>query len=259
MSSITENNTTGILNFYDLLNNITAEFIVVAISLLITYLIYRSYKKIKAKVGFQTYIMTETSYITCTKDYTIRDIPNILQEYKDKLNIENKKEDKVFFWNTRISTYLIFTDGVNILLYNRKENSNKEQIINPKLDCYGAVAFNNNTLKYKLPNTFLESKILDIRHIPGIVIEENELKFNLFKPNKISETVVMVGFIVFVSNEDLKKGLNIDTNYNIDENDNIIKQISCIEPDDENLTAKAKLGIKYLKMICIKGHNNNAK
>lgn len=221
----------------------------VLISLFTFIVLYKKYKKTVQAVDFQTYIFGEISYVVCNTDkYKISNIPDILLKYRNRLILGKKKKNNVvYFWQTRISTFVVFTDGKRILLFNRKDNPKKEAVNNPKMDVYGAKSFHNNTLKFKLPSYFMDSEIKKMHSVPGIVIEENKVSFieflkNIFK----NETVVMIGFIAYLEPDDLEKGLELDIKNEIDDNDNILLPLTCLNTDDNNLTAKAKIAIKYL-------------
>lgn len=221
------------------------------VSFFLSRRLYKKYKNTVQDVGFQTYIFGEISYVVCKNDnYKIFEIPRILLEFREKLKIK-RKQDEVYFWNTRISTFIVFTDGKRVLLFNRRSNTDKEAIHNPKMDVYGAKAFHNASLKYKIPSTFMNSTIVNMHSIPGIVIEENKVPFKLFKKGLRHETVIMIGFIAYLKPEDLEKGLDIESNdeITIDSDDNLIFPITCLNAEDENLTSKARISIKYLHSL----------
>ena len=212
--------------------------------------LYKKYKSTVESVGFQTYIFGEVSYVVGHNDsYKICDIPNLLLSFRNRLNLGTKKnKDEVYFWETRISTFILFTDGKRVLLFNRKNNPHKEAIHNPKMDVYGAKAFHNNSLEYKIPSSFMESEITAMHSIPGIVIEENKVSLKEFIKNIFkNETAIMIGFIAYIHPEDLEKG--IETENKIDNNDNLILPLVSLSVEDDNLTAKARIGIKYLHSL----------
>jgi len=243
-------------HFDGVVEGITATFIMGVFGWMIGVVLiiytYKKYKNTVQDVGFQTYIFGEVSYVVCNSDnYKIANIPEILLNFKKRLHISKNKQDndnEIYFWRTRISTFIAFTDGKRILLFDRKDNPKKESIHNPKMDVYGAVAFHNNSLEYKIPSRFMLSKIVNMHSIPGIVIEENKVNLRKFIKNIFThETAIMMGFIAYIAPNDLDKGLEIDVVDKIEKNDNILLPISCLNVDDANLTAKAQLAIKYLK------------
>ncbi len=272
------NNTTLIEKIYkytiehlpSITDNVIANIIVwifaSIISLFAFYLLWKRIENTTKEVGSQTYIPALPEYIVCNnKEKKIKNIPNILLNNRNKWNIKIKKDKKynneeVFFWNTRISTFIVFTDGKRILLFDRKKNKDKEAVDNPKKDVYGARTFHNSSLKYKLPAIFLDKEFDALYAIPGITIENNiENQFSLLKKIHIKkrfETVVMFGFVVYVKPEIIEYGLYEDSEHNIDIGDNILVPLECISPEEENLTAKAKIGINYLKSLYYKFEEN---
>jgi len=238
--------------FINIVSNTLFSLFTVLITLTIGLYFYNRIIKKENQVEFQTYISGESSHIVCKEDsYFVKDIPNILLQYRKKMKTTNDEEE-LYFWKTRVSTFTIFTDGKKILLNNRKEFKNNKTIFNPKLDAFGAKKFHNSSLKCKLSKQFMESKIIKMESISGIVIENNRGFIRFLKKN--DETVIMIGFIAYVDSNDLKKGIEFSkvqyddcTNNDVDRDTNIISPLSCLSPDDENLTAKAKLGIKYLQ------------
>jgi len=238
-----------------IITNVISNMIYGLITLLIVisfgYYLLKKFANKTIKVESQIYISGESSHIVCrTDNYLINQMPTVLHDYRKKLKTKNKNNE-IFFWNTRVSTFILFTDGKRVLLYDREANQALEERENLKFDAHGAKAFHNNSLKCKLPKQFINSKIINMESIPGLVIESNT---NLFlKLTKKSETAVMIGFIVYVSPNDLEKGIESSTvegckNKTVDQNDNKIIALNCLSVDDENLTAKAILGIKYLQL-----------
>lgn len=229
-------------------------------------------KKAKVKTIEQSYICINTSCIICEKKkYKIDDLPSFLMEYRRKL-YSHEEDQNFMMWDTRISTFFAFTDGENILLFDRDkatkhvsfknlindiskkikkmkvkeiitllkkyQDSPKKMIINNGLDCYGAVAFHNPSLKYKLPEKFMSSHIEGIEPIPGIALEKNVKKFLKLPIFKTKSTAVMIGFIVSLSKEELLNG---------QDNRNTLFPINCLSSENNNLTSKAKLAIKHIK------------
>lgn len=236
--------------FINVFSNIISSVVTVLFLVFMGYWILKKIANNLIKVELQTYISGESSHIVCSQDnYLINEVPEILLAYRKKLKTENKN-NVIFFNNTRVSTFILFTDGKRVLLYDREANQSLAEIENLKFDAHGAKPFHNSSLKCKLPNQFMTSKIINMESIPGIVIESND---NLFlKITRRSEVAVMFGFIVYISPYNLEKGIEsspVDCdNKMVNVNDNKIIALNCLSIDDENLTAKAKLGIKYLQL-----------
>lgn len=155
----------------------------------------------------------------------------------DKL--PNDKKLKFIVNNTRISTFFIFTDGERVALFDRsKSNKGIQKIQNDRFDVFGSVTFENSSLKLKITNdSFLNSKIEKIEGIPGLAFEDSiEPDDNLLG----RQTVIMIGFSVYVSPQDLDKSQSNESSII-----NIYNLSSL--PDEECLTSKAKLGIDFLK------------
>jgi hypothetical protein len=234
LSSITTD-----VNIQNFIIGFFVDVIYGVVSFIITIILFNLYiKKLKSSVTFQTYIYADPKYVICTNDkYNIEEIPDILTKYRKKL-YATKDQEELFFWNTRISTFILFTDGNKVLVYLDRNNKKNQNIFNPKLDCHGAVKFHNPSLEFKLSPEFMKSKIHKFEAIPGISLEQTNKKiFDKYKIPFYKEVIVMIGFIAHVSTEDLQKG--------IDEKNSII-DINCLSIDDDNLTAKIKLGLKYL-------------
>ena len=229
-------------------------------------------KKAKVQNIDQTYICINTSCVICGEgSYKVNEIPDVLMEYRRKL-YSHEDDQNFMMWNTRVSTFLAFTDGQSILLFDRDKatqhvpfkdlladiykyivlgdyekipplievykKSPKKMIINNRLDCYGAIEFHNPSLKYKLPSVFLESEIEKIEPIPGIALEKNVKKLLKLPIFKTKNTAVMIGFIIKLSTEELLKG---------EDERNTLYSIHCLSSENNNLTSKAKLSIRHIK------------
>lgn len=137
--------------------------------------------------------------------------------------------------NTRISNFVAIADigRERIMLLDRPNcDINLISVENNKLDVFGSVFFENNTLISKLGSSpdFLNASIVKIEEIPGFAFEDNENK------DLQRETVIMFGYVVYVSKEDLAK---------VNENNDIT--LFNIRDNSKNLTAKAKLALNFLK------------
>jgi len=232
-------------------NGIVQSLIATAIVSLLGFFKFNKYiENLQSKPILQTFIYTNSHYIVCKEDnYTINQIPDILTEYRKRLYTTNNKKEELYFWRTRISTFILFTDGNRLLVLDRSKYKKNQIIDNQKLDCHGAVAFHNYSLKYKLSKNFMKSNILKLEEIPGISLEYNVKKYLFGYLESKQEVAIMLGFIAYVNPSDLDKGLdNVGLKENF-ENDNIIISLSCLSPEDENLTAKIKLGIKHLQPL----------
>lgn len=73
----------------------------------------------------------------------------------------------------RVSTAVCFVDSEsNVLIWGRPANMQENQ--NNALDCFGAVAFNNISIRNKVASAFLDAPIVDYRLCPGFAVEHTE-------------------------------------------------------------------------------------
>ena len=171
---------------------------------------------------------------------------NFIKSNVNKVYIKDDYDDRIkdditkfIIKHTRLSTFICFTDGKQILLFDRRDNDkNKINVENLKYDCFGSVGFENSSIRLKILNPeFYESEILRIQFIPGIAYEDNYGSPD--NPTGI-ETAIMFGYIMYLSQEDMKKAIFNSNNkvllFNIDS-----KAINI-----DNLTAKAQLAIDFL-------------
>jgi len=152
--------------------------------------------------------------------------------------LPEEKKVKFIINNTRISTFFVFTDGYRILLLNRaKTKDGFHRVENTKYDVFGSVSFENCTILLKLTkNDFLDSKIVKIEGVPGLAFEDSvETEDNLLG----RQTIIMLGFAVYVSEDDLSKA---ESNNSYDLCTFTLDNL----PDSEVLTSKSKLSIDYL-------------
>lgn len=193
--------------------------------------------------------------------YKVSDIPILMMNYRGKFihshlcKIEQGQhilKEEVYIDKTRISTFVMFTDGSRVALIDRRNSDVKQAVENPLLDCHGAVPFNNTSLYKKVSNNFMNSDILKMIAIPGVAIEKTQKKiFNRLIAGSF-ETCIMIGFIVFVSEHDLEKINDSDGNPEKNNNDEKVKnnqlfKLSCISPEEKNLSSKVSLALKFLK------------
>jgi hypothetical protein len=168
----------------------------------------------------------------------IQDIPDFFHEATNKFPIKYCKENgssnpaTVFLINnTRISTFIAITDGERIVLFDRNKGKNLTSVENDRFDVFGSVPFENRTLLTKLKNSpLLEFEIEEIQAIHGFAFEDNMNK-DLFR-----ETVIMFGYAIYVSKEDLNKIPS--------EGSNVL--VRSINEVPRNLTAKADLACQFL-------------
>lgn len=236
------------INLSNLLNDLITQTLSGLLSALlifiVTAIIVKAITKNKLeKVLYQNYFYAKSDYIFIGyKDKCIGDLPQCLLKYREKISPEND-EGILSIWKTQISTFFVFTDGKHIILFNREEaekekDVSKKIVVNDKLDCHGAKVFHNESLKTKLPQDFLSCNIIDIKQIPGFALEKKAKTIFNLPILTTKNSVVMLGFVVYLTEESLLKGLNIK---------NELFDLSNLSPDEQNLTAKAKLAIKYLK------------
>jgi len=198
-------------------------------------------------VSRQTSVDTSISEVFPSNNLKVKDIPDSLEKFAHE-NLDSDYcisetlnsgdiQTRFMINRTRISNFISFTDGERIAFFDRKQSaSNTMMVSNPKLDVFGAVHFENaSMLGIKIKNTdFFEVTVLSIDEIPGFAFEDNESN-NLEK-----ETVMMFGYSVKVSPEDLEKIIS-DT----DKSKIYLKYVS--EPMPKSITAKAELAYKYIQ------------
>lgn len=209
-------------------------------------------RKKKREVIHQTFIMIDQFTFFCRNEcYKVADIPTLMRNYRGKFihshlckleQEEHLLKEEVYIDKTRISTFVMFTDGSRVALIDRRNSDVKQAVENPLLDCHGAIPFNNTSLHTKVSNEFMDSSIIKMIAIPGVAIEKNQKKlFKLLIPGSF-ETCIMIGFIVFVSEVDLEK-----TNDDKKIKNNQLFKLSCISPEEKNLSSKVSLALKFLK------------
>lgn len=106
---------------------------------------------------------------------------------------------RVIINGTRISTFVSFTDGQNILLLDRSKSSAVTNVINQRYDVFGSVQFENRSIKKKINSaTFLDAPIKAIQPLYGAAFESNQAR-----ANDDVETAVMFGVSVLMLPEAL--------------------------------------------------------
>jgi hypothetical protein len=141
--------------------------------------------------------------------------------------------------DTRFSTFVCFTDGERIVLFDRNKDQPNTNVFNNRFDVFGSVQFENRTIKNKIKSKdFLSAPIEHVEEMPGMAIEDNRPNKTTAKP----ETAIMIGICIFMK----KENLDLATN-------NATKEEICIYPikklysfNKNVLTSKAALSLKYL-------------
>lgn len=214
-------------------------------------------KKLRTEVNFDfnvTYFTSEeigkytpTTLGTLFREFVDNGIGNKLEEYIKK---DNEGHYVVMSGdNVRISTFVVFTDKKNVLLFDRKKAKNEINVDNPVYDVFGSLDFENSSIQKKIKNTdFLNSPILEIKPIYGIAGE-----YNIDKDERgrvlSHETVIMLGVFAYMSEENLKLG----ENFNDGKKNSALRVVGIKEVNNgygENaLTSKAYLSIKQLNEL----------
>ena len=120
--------------------------------------------------------------------------------WKQRNDMDEKHDStRVIVNNTRFSTFVAFTDGARIVLFDREKDIANTSVTNDRFDVFGSVQFENRTIKYKIKNPdFFDAKIIKVEEISGAAIEDNRLKVG-----NDTETAVMFGACIYLSPEDL--------------------------------------------------------
>ena len=141
-----------------------------------------------------------------------------------KQQLEGKFNHHVLIGNVRVSTFVTFSDGENILIYDRDNPNTKQGLLNSNKDCFGAVAFNNLSLLLKLPKDFWDEEILSVNLIPGVAFEYMEG----------GDTAIMIGISIIVGKDSLKKAVN---------ESNSIYKLEDVDKQVDAMTSKLRLTI----------------
>lgn len=178
-----------------------------------------------------------------------KDLPEHFAKILNMIPATFVKNDKpysshrVLINGTRVSTFVAFSDGQRILIFDRFGGFDSTDVLNKLYDVFGAIQFENKSMfhcgdpKYnKIKSTdFAEVNIQKIESIPSLAVEVNETK-------KGMQTTVMYGLYVEVTSEDLKLALlNDNEQLMILDAHNLPKNIA------NNLTSKAQLAVNYIK------------
>jgi hypothetical protein len=145
---------------------------------------------------------------------------------------------RVIVNSTRFSTFVAFTDGVRIVLFDRARDRANTSVTNERFDVFGSVQFENRTIKSKIKNdAFFDTKIIRVEEISGAAIEDN-----ILKAGSDTETAVMFGACIYMSPEDLDLAKIGATN-----NEIVIYSISAMHKiKSEWLTSKAMLSVSHI-------------
>ena len=162
----------------------------------------------------------------------------IPEEWKKMSDIERKyNSTRIVVNQTRFSTFVVFTDGNRIALFDRGKDRKNTNVENDRFDVFGSVQFENRTIKNKIKNPeFFDSKILKVEGIHGVAIEDNKSK----RTNE-RETAVMVGVCIYLSQKDLDKSKEGVENKEIE-----LFQITSLPLLESKLTSKANLSVSHL-------------
>nr|VFJ88152.1 MAG: TIR domain-containing protein [Candidatus Kentron sp. H]VFJ90160.1 MAG: TIR domain-containing protein [Candidatus Kentron sp. H]VFJ96526.1 MAG: TIR domain-containing protein [Candidatus Kentron sp. H] len=149
-----------------------------------------------------------------------------------------RNEHRVLVNDTRFSTFVSFTDGKRIVLFDRAKDRPNVNVLNERFDVFGSVQFENRTIKNKIKNKeFLDSPIIRVEEIPGVAIENNRNK----RDPKITETVVMLGVCVYLEPKHLDLAAKDTVNGEI----GIYDLRKLFDLKRESLTSKATLSIGH--------------
>lgn len=146
---------------------------------------------------------------------------------------------------TRFATFVVFTDGTRVLFFNRRRPSNSS-ILNPRLDVFGAMDFENSSIakKFSQSRKFFETApVIDVKPLYGAAVEYITGTDEVIITNKES-TAVMFGLAVYVKESDLDQAVE----KNINNNEDGVLSLYALEDAAGfvNLTAKARLAVEHL-------------
>ena len=146
---------------------------------------------------------------------------------------------------TRFATFVVFTDGTRVLFFNRRRPSNSS-ILNPRLDVFGAMDFENSSIakKFSQSRKFFETApVIDVKPLYGAAVEYITGTDEVITTNKES-TAVMFGLAVYVKESDLDQAVE----KNINNNEDGVLSLHALEDAAGfvNLTAKARLAVEHL-------------
>lgn len=159
---------------------------------------------------------------------------------RDSQEFDGIESHTVRMGQTRISTFVAFTDGKDILLFDRaKANPNQKNVENNRYDVFGSVQFENRTIKRKIQSeTFLDAPIQKLEPIYGAAFEDN----HAYAIAQKQEVAVMFGVFAYMSSEDLNSALDVNDNGAL-----FISPIAVVNSmTSDKFTSKAYLSIKQL-------------
>lgn len=157
-----------------------------------------------------------------------------------KRNRDDIKYDvhRVLVNATRFSTFVSFTDGKRIVLFDRAKDKPSTNVYNERFDVFGSVQFENRTIRIKIKNKeFFNAPILKVEEISGVAIEDNRDK----RASEQAETVVMLGMCIYLKPEDLDLAVKDTVNGEV-----VIFHLGKLfDLTRESLTSKASLSISH--------------
>lgn len=202
------------------------------------------------------------------KTYTPYTLQNYFEDVLDSTSLKHyRKQDsddksfnahKVLFGDTRVSTFVTFTDGKQILFYDRRNEFSKIEIINERYDVFGSIQFENRSISKKISpefddgkggkcknqilEDFLNTDIKDIKPIYGVALENNVTGISNIGHVQSS---VMIGIFAYMESSKLEEIVKENnTLFLID-----IQKKQFTSADEKLYTSKAWLSIKQLRYI----------
>lgn len=208
-------------------------------------------KNAKTKTNVSVALVTKKQEIISLSGFNPK-TPNEIEECFDKILkdqipkymiAEQDNEDRKYnafrvkLDNTRFSTFVAFTDGKRLVVFDRPLDQKKTSVSNPVLDVFGSVQFENRSIKTKITNLpFFNASITKTVPIFGVAIEDNVNK----NDENTKETVVMFGFSLFMDSSDLDLAIGKEQAIKIFD----IANLANMEPED--LSSKLRLTIANL-------------
>lgn len=159
-----------------------------------------------------SYITTQQNSTLFPDDFSAKTPKDIQYQFERILELDIPKEwrfknsldesynaTRVIVNGTRISTFVAFTDGTNILLFDRPQSEKMTNVENQRIDVFGSVQFENRSIQIKIDSEeFLNAPIEKISPLNGAAFEVNRAY-----STDILETAVMFGIVVYMKPENL--------------------------------------------------------
>jgi len=197
-----------------------------------------------AETVFQHDMSLLDDFSPTTPDEIESQFEKIVRSQVPKIWLQRNADDikydvhRVLVNRTRFSTFVSFTDGKRIVLFDRAKDKPNTNVYNERFDVFGSVQFENRTIRLKIKNKdFFKSKILKVEEISGIAIEDNRDKRNVEQ----AETVVMIGICIYLSPEDLDLAAKDTLNGEV----GVYHLGKLFDLTRESLTSKASLSISH--------------